>query len=111
MTGLWHALDAFDRLWLGWLRHSADGRQIDSKRNNERVRYVAGPRNQFKRSETAQSMLPLSRCFVRAESKLPRFFLSDKGVGEPDASDLLSILKVFTEKNSALPLDRSSDDH
>ena len=56
--------------------------------------------------ETAWRMLPLSRCFLRQRFEVHKDVLvSGKGVGGRDASNLLSILKVFTVKNSTLTLD------
>jgi len=54
---------------------------------------------------------PLSRCFLRQRFEIPKdVLLSGKGVRDRDASNLLSILKVFTVKNATLTLDCRSDD-
>jgi len=55
-------------------------------------------------------MLPLSVVFFANDSIPKDVLLSGKGVGDRDASNLLSILKVFTVKNSTLTLDCRSDD-
>src|SRR6202047_5297546 len=56
-------------------------------------------------------MLPLSRCFLRHRFEIPKdVLLSGKGVRNRDASKILSILKVFTVKNSTLTFDCRSDD-
>jgi len=56
-------------------------------------------------------MLPLSRCFLRQRFEISKdVLLSGKGVGDRDASNLLSILKVFTVKNSTLTFDCGGDD-
>jgi hypothetical protein len=61
-------------------------------------------------SEALTRIRENSRCFLRPDSEFPRFRRSAKGVRERDASDLLPILKVFTVKDSTLPLDCRSDD-
>jgi hypothetical protein len=53
----------------------------------------------------------MSRCFLRQRFEIHKnVLLSGKGVGDRDASNLLSILKVFTVKNSTLTFDCRSDD-
>jgi hypothetical protein len=42
-------------------------------------------------------------------TRLENALLSDKGIGDPHASNLLPILKVFTVKNVTLTFDRRSD--
>ncbi len=48
----------------------------------------------------------MSRCFLRQVGDSKNVLLSGKRVGDRDASNLLSILKVFTVKNFALTFDQ-----
>src|SRR5215813_1662570 len=51
-----------------------------------------------------------SKLLLYFGAKIPRIVLvSDKGVGDRNVSNLLPILKVFTEKNVALTFDRRSN--
>jgi hypothetical protein len=52
----------------------------------------------------------LRALFFAATRNSQGFLRSGKGVGDRDASHLLSILKIFTVKNSTLTLDCRSDD-